>query len=721
MMKKLSIVLLIFLASLRLSVAGEGMWLPILLEQLNEPEMKSMGMRISAEDIYSINKSSLKDAIFLFGRGCTAEIISGEGLILTNHHCGYGQIQSHSSLEHDYLTDGFWAMNRSEELPNPGLSVTLLIRMEDVTVRALEGVENAMTEAQREALIKKNIASIEKTAIDGNRYNARVRPFYYGNEYYLFVTETYNDVRLVGAPPSNIGKFGGDTDNWMWPRHTGDFSLFRIYVDKNNQPADYSPENVPYKPKSHLPISLKGAEKGDFTFVFGYPGTTQEYLPSFAVEMIALQENPPAIRLRGKRLEIFDTYQNQSDLVRIQYASKHAGVANYWKKMIGESRGIKKLDAIEKKQALERNFMDWAAADAQREARYGGIIPAFNVLYQQLTNLEVDQTYLVEAGLGVEAVRFAYGFGQLAVMSKDKGTPDADIEKAVTQLKSASAAFFKNYHQPIDRQVFIALMKDWFDHHDDTRIPEGLTRELLSHGNNFEEWADALFSKSLFTDESRINNFLENYKVKKARKIESDPMFQLSSIIYQHYFDFLMPATAGLQTKRDSLQRVYMLGLMEFQPGKRFYPDANSTLRIAYGKVDDYYPRDAVKYSHFTTLEGIMEKEDPAIYDYVVEPKLKQLYQTRDYGRYAAPDGTMHVGFIASNHTTGGNSGSPVLNADGQLIGVNFDRNWEGTMSDLMYDPDQCRNISLDIRYCLFVIDKFAGAGHLVKEMTLVD
>lgn len=720
-MKKITTLFTILLLTIRLSLAGEGMWIPMLLEQLNEPEMKSMGMRISAEDIYSINKSSLKDAILLFGRGCTAEIISDQGLILTNHHCGYGQIQRHSTLEHDYLTTGFWAMDKSQELPNPGLSVTLLIRMEDVSKQVLEGVKAGMSEKERAEIIKTNTSRIEKAAMEGTSYNARIRPFYYGNEYYLFITQTFNDVRLVGAPPSNIGKFGGDTDNWMWPRHTGDFSMFRIYVNKNNEPADYSPDNVPYKPKSHLPVSLKGVEKNDFTFVFGYPGSTQEYLPSYAIGMITGTENPPAIRLREKRLAIFDRYMQQSDLVRIQYSNKYAGVANYWKKMIGENRGIRKLDAIEKKQALEKQFTEWANADNARKALYGGLLPSFEKAYNRLLPISETETYLIEAGLGIEVLRFAYGFSQLAQKSRDKTTSAEEISKLADQMKSNAEGYFKNYHMPADRDVFAALMADWVQHQEPSALPDLIQKQAIVWNNDFVAWAQDIYAKSLFTDESRLGKFLNSYKATKAKKIESDPMFQLAQSVYDYYFSKVQPESQQITMQLDSLQRIYMQALMEFQSNRRFYPDANSTLRVTYGVVDDYYPRDAVFYRHYTTLEGIMEKEDPAIYDYVVEPRLKELYNSKDYGRYAANDGSMRIAFIASNHTTGGNSGSPVLNADGQLVGVNFDRNWEGTMSDLMYDPDQCRNISLDIRYCLFIIDKFAGAGHLVDEMTIID
>lgn len=718
-MKKILSFLAILLLSARLLIAGEGMWLPMLLEQLNEPEMKSMGMRINAADIYSINNTSLKDAVLLFGRGCTAEIVSDQGLILTNHHCGFGQIQKHSSLEHDYLTDGFWAMSQSEELPNPGLSVTLLIRMEDVTKQVLEGVTDNLTEQQREAIVKANIAKVEKAATEGTTYSARTRPFYYGNEYYMFITQTFNDVRLVGAPPSNIGKFGGDTDNWMWPRHTGDFSMFRIYVNKNNEPADYSPDNVPYKPKYHLPISLKGVEKGDFTFVFGYPGTTQEYLPSYAIQMITEHENPVVIRLREKRLDIFDSYTQQSDLVRIQYAAKHAGVSNTWKKLIGENRGIKRLDAITEKQDLETRFVEWAVADAERNKKYGKLIPEFEKTYSRLMPYNVAETYLQEGGLGIEAITFANRLKALVDKSREKGATQEEINKLKNSLLPTISVFFKNYHQPLDRQVFATLMADWFKHQPEDQIPAALI-EVKAKYASFEDWANDIYSKSSLVDSNSVYNILNSYTAKSYKKIANDPMYKLASTIYESYNNVIRPVTTELNIKLDSLQRVYMRGLMEFQTDRRFYPDANSTLRVAYGKVDDYYPRDAVKYNYYSTLEGIMEKEDPNIYDYVVEPRLKELYATKDYGQYGASDGTMRVAFIASNHTTGGNSGSPVLNADGQLVGINFDRNWEGTMSDLRYDPDQCRNITLDIRYCLFVIDKFAGAKHLVDEMTIV-
>jgi hypothetical protein len=719
MIRKPVFIFLVLIMSIKASYAGEGMWLPLLLEQLNEPEMVSMGMRISAEDIYSVNKSSLKDAILLFGRGCTAEIISDQGLILTNHHCGYGQIQRHSSLEHDYLTNGFWAMNKSEEIPNPGLSVTLLIRMEDVTDRALAGINDGITERVRALKIKENIARIEAESIKGTGYGAKVRPFYYGNQYYLFITQTFNDVRLVGAPPSNIGKFGGDTDNWMWPRHTGDFSLFRIYVNKNNEPAEYSPDNVPYKPKYHLPVSLKGVEKDDFTFVFGYPGQTQEYLPSFAVEMITEHENPVAIRLREKRLKIFDNYMSQNDLVRIQYSAKHAGVANYWKKMIGESRGINKLDAVEKKRTLESQFINWVKSDVVRNEKYGQLIPAFEETYNKLLPYNVNETYIIEGGLGIEAFTYSYRFSKLVEKSRDKNTSSEEINMLEKQLEDGVTGFFKNYYLPVDKKVFAVLMEDWFANQEMQKIPLELRNEKAKY-NSFDEWADALFSKSSFVDSLKVRKLLSGYTSRDYKRIIKDPLYKLSSAVYNYYITEVLPYTSTLNARLDSLQRIYMTAQMDFEPDKRFYPDANSTLRVTYGKVDDYQPRDAVKYNYFTTLAGIIEKEDPAIYDYVVEPKLKQLYEARDFGEYAAPDGTMRIAFIASNHTTGGNSGSPVLNADGHLVGVNFDRNWEGTMSDLMYDPDQCRNISLDIRYCLFVIDKLAGAGHLVNEMTLV-
>jgi len=437
--------------------------------------------------------------------------------------------------------------------------------------------------------------------------------------------------------------------------------------------------------------------------------------------MITGVENPPAIRLREKRLNAFANFMQQSDLVRIQYSDKYAGVANYWKKMIGENRGIRKLDAIEKKQELERQFTAWASADAARAERYGGLLPRFELLYTRLKPISETETYLIEGGLGIEAIRYAYSYNQLLAKSRDKNTPDEEIGKLVTQLQGSARNFFRNYNQSVDRSVFASLMADWIEHQEQSKIPSAIVQGAIVYDNDYETWAGKLYTESIFTDSTRVKKLLDRYSVKKFKKIEADPMFQLALSVYDHYFSQIQPESQMINAELDSLQRVYMQGLMEFQPDRKFYPDANSTLRVTYGKVDDYYPRDAVHYRHYTTLEGIMEKEDPAIYDYVVEPRLKQLYVEKDYGHYGAKDGTMRIAFIGSNHTTGGNSGSPVLNANGQLVGVNFDRNWEGTMSDLMYDPDQCRNISLDIRYCLFIIDKFAGAGHLVKEMTIVD
>lgn len=719
-MKKHLLTLTLLLVFLRLT-AVEGMWLPILLQQLNEKEMQQMGFRLTAEDIYSVNQNSMKDAIVIFDRGCTGEIISKEGLLLTNHHCGHGAIQRHSSLENDYLQDGFWAMNRNEELPNAGLTVTLLVCMEDVTQQILEGVSADMSEIMRDSIISSNIKALEKQAADSSGYDTQVKPFYFGNEYYIFFTKTFRDVRLVGAPPSNIGNFGGDTDNWMWPRHTGDFSLFRIYAGENNKPADYSPDNVPYIPKYHFPISLKGVEKDDFTFVFGYPGRTQQYLPAVAVEGIIEVSNPVAIKLRERRIETFQSAMNESQLVRIQYASKHAGISNGWKKMIGENRGIKRLGAIDKKRAQEQEFINWAASNPEYEAKYAGIIPVFEAIYKDLIPLKLSRTYMSEAGFGIEMVRFASQFSDLVRMSKDKKKPDEELQKRLLALKNSADGFFKNYHQPIDNKIMAELLKIYYSGLSPAYHPAALSELSAEFNNDFDALSQQAFEKSIFADPARLKQFLVNYKPRDHKKIQKDLFFRLANGLNEHFRSNIAGAVQKYERQLDSLQRIYVLGLMEMQPERRFYPDANFTLRISYGKVDDYYPMDAVHYRHYSTIEGIIEKENPEIYDYVVEDRLKELYSKADYGRYADSEGQLRVCFIASNHTTGGNSGSPVLNADGHLVGINFDRNWEGTMSDLMYDPDICRNISLDIRYCLFIIDKFAGAGHLVDEMTIVE
>lgn len=691
--------------------AGEGMWIPMLL-QYNEKEMQEMGMRITADDIYSINHSSLKDAIVLFGGGCTGEIVSDYGLLFTNHHCGYDWIQKHSSVEHDYLTDGFWAMDRSQELPCPGLTVTILREMRDVTDRVLQYVDEEMTEEKRQAtidnVIKDIIAEVEKTT----DYKVSVKPFFLGNEYYLLLNEVFRDVRLVGCPPSNIGKFGGDTDNWVWPRHTGDFSVFRVYADKDGRPADYSADNVPYKPAQHLEISLKGAEEGDFAFVFGYPARTSEYLPAVAVDQEANVIDPIAVDLRGKILDIYNVYQEKDKKVRIQYASKHAGLGNGWKKWMGVTEGINHFHGVEKKRFYEESFQDWA--NARSRYLYTFLLQHFEEKYKELEPYRVAYTYLTNAGLNIEVVSFAGNFAKLSQVTKE--TPQEDIDRMVASLKKATADFFKNYYQPIDEEVARTMLTEYLNNQ-----PADFRPGFLNEIKDVDAYVAELFGKTMFVDEEKVNEFLDNFKPSKAKKLQKDPALIAYQSMIGFYREEVNPKMSAINNDLSRMQRLYMKGQMLMEPEKRFSPDANFTLRVTYGKVEGFKPQDGKNFRHFTTLEGIMEKENPDIYDYVVEPKLKELYNNKDYGRYADKDGTMHVAFTASVHTTGGNSGSPILNADGQLLGLNFDRCWEGTMSDLVYDPDICRNISVDIRYVLFIIDKFAGATNLIDELTIVE
>jgi len=705
---------------INISFADEGMWLPILLQQTNEKKMQEMGMKISAEDIFSINQASLKDAIVIFGAGCTGELVSNEGLMLTNYHCAYRDIQKHSAIDHDYLTDGFWAMKKSEELYCPGLTVNFLVRMEDVTEQVLIGINDNMSQAEREKLMKDNIKQIVDAAEKDTHYDALVEEFYYGNQYFLFVYEEFKDVRLVGAPPSNIGKFGGDTDNWMWPRHTGDFSVLRIYADENNLPAKHSPKNVPYTPKQFLKISLAGVEEGDFTFVFGYPGSTYEYLPAKAVECITEIENPISIKIRDEKLNVMNAYSEKNALIRIQYASKIAGIANGWKKWIGESLGVKRVNGVQQKLDYEKEFNKWAMVQSINP-NYPSIINTLNTSYDNIIPYKIAYKYFYEAGLGIELVSFARRYASLVEHSKTKPDDIETLNKLIAATKTVTETFFKDYHQAIDRELFPTLLKIYYENMSEEFAPDFYSTLEKKFKGDFEKYADYVFDNSMFTNKESLMEFLNNYKIANYKKIEKDPAYIIYSDFFSMYRENIYPNLMKYQAEIDSTMRFYMAAQMAFESDKTFYPDANFTLRVTYGKVSGFNPQDAVTYRHFTTLEGIMEKENPDIYDYVVENKLKELYKKKDFGRYADKDGTIHTCFIATNHTTGGNSGSPVLNANGELIGLNFDRNWQGTMSDIMYDPDRCRNITLDIRYCLFIIDKFANAKHLINEMTIVE
>lgn len=704
--------LLLYVLPLR---ADEGMWLPFLLKQLNEEAMIKKGLKIPVSEIYSDTATSLKDAVVIFGGGCTGEVISSNGLVLTNHHCGYGAIQALSSVEKDYLTHGYWAMNQSDELPCSGLTVTFIVSIEEVTDAVLEGVKPEATEQERDKAIRSKSDLLIAEKIKNTHLSAFVRPFFNGNRYFLFVTEVFKDIRLAGAPPSSIGNFGGDTDNWMWPRHTGDFSLFRIYADKDNKPAAYSPGNVPYKPKKHFTISLKGVKEGDFTMVYGFPGRTQQYIPSFAIDLIEQHQNPARIHIRDVRLEIMEQGMKISDTVRIKYASKQKGLSNAYKKWKGELLGLRRLQTSEQKRQFENDFAKWVISSGKKE--YAGLISALKEAYTNAQPLMMAADYYQEAAMGIEILSFSAGWMKWMEMSAGD---TASLRKELDIRKNASADFFKNYDVRIDQRMFAELLSMYYKNTRSDLMAPYLHSLHKKYSGNFSKMAAEVFSKSAFCSESKLNEVMTKSFKKIHNIVSADPAYQLASALAAHFKENVQLPSASLHERLNMLNRKYMAAQIEMQPDKNFYPDANFTLRVAYGQVQGYNPRDGVKYQYKTTVEGIMEKEDAKNDEFIVPSRLKGLYHQKDYGRYSI-NNTMPVAFTASNHTTGGNSGSPVLNAYGQLIGTNFDRVWEGTMSDLHFDPERCRNISVDIRYTLFIVEKFAGCRRLIEELTIAE
>lgn len=712
MRKLLAILVILVTFSASQARADEGMWLLPLIEKLNIGTMTEMGLKLTAEDLYSINQASVKDAIVIFGGGCTAEIVSPHGLLLTNHHCGYGQIQNHSTVEHDYLNNGFWAMSKEEELPNPGLSVTFLVRIEDVTSRVLGKVNPDMTEAARREAIQAESAAITSEATKGTHYNARVSSFYSGNQYFLLIYEVFSDVRLVGTPPNSIGKYGHDSDNWMWPRHTCDFSVFRVYMGPDGKPAQYSKDNVPLKPKHYLPVSIKNLQKNDFAMVMGYPGTTTRYMTSYEVDEAMKITNANRVKIRGARQEIWMKDMMADPKVNIQYASKYAGSSNYWKFSIGQNAGLTRLRTAEKKAAFEAEYMKWVNADPARKAKYGNALSLIeNAVKGRAEKYNVSQ-YMREA-LSTELLGFA---GQMTMLEEALVKKDAERINGMTgRLKRSVENFYGDYNYPTDQKTTKAMLKLYRTDIDPKYWPSFYKLIDTKFKGNIDAFVDNIFAKSIFVSQEKLAAFLEAPSLKVLQK---DPAFIVAKSINEMN-STLMKDLQGFSADLSKGQRLYMAGVMEYQPDKTQYPDANSTMRLTYGKVLDYYPYDAVHYNWYTTLDGVVQKYKKGDYEFDLPQRLIDLNNKREYGRYGSPDGYMPVCFITNNDITGGNSGSPVINGNGELIGLAFDGNWEAMTGNIAFEPDLQRCINVDIRYVLWVIDIYSGAGYLLNEMDI--
>ncbi|MER3498616.1 MAG: serine protease [Chitinophagaceae bacterium] len=717
-MKKLRVLLVIFFTIITTAVfADEGMWLPFLLEKLNEKQMKNLGMKISAKDIYSVNNGSLKDAIVSFGGFCTGEVISSKGLVLTNHHCGFDVIQNFSTLEHNYIKDGFWAQNYGQEIPSQGLFVTFIVRIEDATKDVLKGVTTAMSETERQSTIDKNISEIRKSVKKESYQDILIRPFFEGNQYYLFVTETYKDVRLVGAPPSSIGNFGKDTDNWMWPRHTGDFSMFRIYAGKDNKPAEYSADNIPYTPKKSLSISLDGVAQDDFTMVFGFPGRTTEYLPSSAVEQILKVNDPAKIGIREKALAVIDGFMRKDEQIKIQYAAKYANIQNAYKKWQGEVLGLTKTDGLGKKKMYEAEFLKKVSINTEWKAKYGEVLNELDKAYAEFKPYGLARDYFNEIIPRVELLTVAAQLNSLMNTYNKDG--ENGYRQRLPQVKENLAALYNEYNSQVDQKLFETLLSLYVNDQEKKNVSPLLQEWMVKSDNSLAKLAEKIYSQTDLDNAAATLGRLNQAPADVINYIKAEPAIALYADILKTYQSNVQSKFTEIQNRINRLQRTYMQAQMEVFKGKKFYPDANSTMRVTYGNVKGYKPRDAVAFDYYTYLDGVMQKYIPGDYEFDVPEKLRELFNKKDYGVYGV-NGRMPVCFIASNHTTGGNSGSPALDAYGNLIGLNFDRVWEGTMSDINYDPSICRNIMVDIRYVLFIIDKYAGATRLIQEMKLV-
>ncbi|MGB1184322.1 MAG: S46 family peptidase [Schleiferiaceae bacterium] len=703
---------LAFVLSSVITTAHEGMWLPMLIKRLNMAEMQANGLNLTAEELYDINNASVKDAIVSLGGFCTGELISDQGLMLTNHHCGYDAIRSHSTVENDYLTDGFWAMTREEERTNPGLTAAILVRMEDVTDKVMAELTDEMTEAERAAKAKEVGDALAKEATEGTVHNAYVRSFFHNNEYYLFVFNTYKDVRLVGAPPSSVGKYGGDTDNWMWPRHTGDFSMFRVYADADGNPSDISDSNVPLTPKHHLPVSLNGVEEGDFTMVFGFPGSTDRFLTSTGIEQAINLYNPTVVEIREEKLAIMKEAMDADAAVRIALASNYASTANYWKYFIGQTEQLKKNGVKAKKEAIEERYLAWANGDEAR-ADYAGALDLLNEAYAATDATVKGQVYLMEAGIrGASLPLYAFRLNRMlgALASSE------DIEGDKAAVLAYADDHFAEYQADVDRKLAASLWSMWMENVPAEQQPQAFQEVRDSLAGDVSVLVNDIYDNSIYASKEALEAWLETMD---AEVLAADKGGQLANSFIMAYFAS-QNGNKDINEKMEKGYRLFTDGLRQAMPEKTFAPDANSTLRMTWGVVGSYAPKDGVHYNYTTTIEGIMQKEDPSNPEFVVPAKLKELYNAKDYGQYADDNGDLIVNFISNNDITGGNSGSPVINGDGELIGTAFDGNWEAMSGDIFFEDQLQRTISVDIRYTLFIIDKYAGASHLIDEMTVV-